>query len=100
MLVPTLRPFLSSAQLLSLLSSADGEEGRFFHQKFNALVNLIDSMPVTYEQDGKGDDAMVYLHYFSARCDWYITEKDIDGGVEQAFGRETNGSLPAMPRGM
>ena len=35
---------------------------------------------------GKGDDAIVYLHYFFGGCDWYITEKDVDGGVQQAFG--------------
>ena len=53
---------------------------------FIDLEKLIASAPVTYEQDGKGDDAIVYLHYFFGGCDWYITEKDVDGGVQQAFG--------------
>ena len=46
-------------------------------------------MPQTYEQDGKGDRAIVYLHYFYGGMDWYITEKDAnqDGeGQRQAFG--------------
>ena len=80
------RPFLSSAQFSVLVSSAFGAEGSFFRQKLANLDYLIASMPVTYEQDGKGDDAIVYLHYFSALGDWYITEKDMEGGVDQAFG--------------
>ena len=51
------------------------------------MEKLIASTPVTYEQDGKGDDAIVYLHYFFGGCKRLcITEKDIDGGVQQAFG--------------
>ena len=30
--------------------------------------------------------AVVHLHYFLGGSDWYITEKDVDGGVQQAFG--------------
>lgn len=34
-----------------------------------------------------GDQAVVYLHYFYGRCDWFITEKDVEGdGTVQAFG--------------
>ncbi len=43
-------------------------------------------MPKTYEQDGKGDDAVVYLHYFRGDMDWYITEKDMEAEQHQAFG--------------
>ena len=43
-------------------------------------------MPCTYEQDGKGDDAVAYLHYFAGRSDWYITEKDMGYVQGQAFG--------------
>ncbi len=55
-------------------------------QKVIDVEKLIASMPVTYEQDGAGDDAMVYLHYFFGGSDWYITEKDVLSGVSQAFG--------------
>lgn len=34
----------------------------------------------------KGPDAIVYLHYFIAGCDWYITEKDSEDEQRQAFG--------------
>ena len=37
-------------------------------------------------EDGKGKNAIAYLHYFIGNCDWYVTEKDIEGGVLQAFG--------------
>lgn len=43
-------------------------------------------MPKTYEQDGKGDQATAHLHYFLNGSDWYITEKDMDGGIQQAYG--------------
>ena len=36
--------------------------------------------------DGKGDDAVVYLHYFRGGMDWYITEKDMEEEQHQAFG--------------
>ena len=84
--IQTIRPFLSHSQFSVMVSACSGEEGDFFRQKFIDLEKLIASTPVTYEQDGKGDDAIVYLHYFFGGCDWYITEKDVDGGVQQAFG--------------
>jgi hypothetical protein len=84
--IPTVRPFLSSAQLSAIVSLCTGEEGEFFMQKIIDLEKLISTVPVTYEQDGEGDSAIVYLHYFHAGCDWYITEKDIEGEVQQAFG--------------
>ncbi|MGL4448509.1 MAG: hypothetical protein ACRCZA_12620 [Shewanella sp.] len=43
-------------------------------------------MAETYEQDGKGLAATAYLHYFRGGADWYITEKDSDGGTRQAYG--------------
>ena len=81
-----IRPFLSHSQFSVMVSACCGEEGDFFRQKFIDLEKLIASTPVIYEQDGKGDGAIVYLHYLFGGCDWYITEKDVDGGVQQAFG--------------
>ena len=84
--VPTIRPFLSSMQLSVMGDLSRGEEGSFFLQKFIDLQSQISTMPKTWEQDGKGDAAIAYLHYFLGGSDWYITEKDMDGGIEQAFG--------------
>ena len=85
----TLRPFLSQIQMAALTTlsrSAHCEEWQFYVAKVEALADLVTGMAQTYQQEGKGDQATVYLHYFIGGSDWYITEKDVDGGVEQAFG--------------
>lgn len=84
--VPTVRPFLSNTQLMVMSHAGRGEEGLFFLQKFIDLAQQIAAMPKTYEQGDKGDQATAHLHYFVGGCDWYITEKDVDGGVQQAYG--------------
>lgn len=79
--------FIHPMQRQVMTESALGEEGEWFKSKFVELAQTIASMPVTYEQDGKGNDAVAYLHYFHpAGWDWYITEKDMEDGVSQAFG--------------
>ena len=52
------------------------EERDFFIDKMVELDQRIKAMPVTYQQDGLGDNAIAYLHYFTAGSDFYITEKD------------------------
>lgn len=84
--VSTIRPFLSVLQLACMADGCRGEEKDYFIQKFVDLAEQINTMPKTYEQDGKGDDAVAHLHYFLGGNDWFITEKDMDGGVQQAFG--------------
>jgi hypothetical protein len=82
-----IKQFLSHSQwrnLSSLCSSS--EEAEHFISIADNQANIIESMPVTYEQDGLGDNAIIHLHYFLNGCDWYITEKDMDGGVLQAYG--------------
>lgn len=79
--------FIPALQQLVLASQIDGEEGQWFAEKLAELKQTIASMPVTYEQDGKGDDAIVHLHYFAGSANWYITEKDMSGdGTLQAYG--------------
>jgi hypothetical protein len=84
--IPNILAFVSVAQLHAMAEGCAGEERAFFKQKFIDLWALIEAMPVTYEQDGKGDEAVAYLHYFTGSSDWYITEKDMCGGVAQAYG--------------
>ena len=84
-----LRPFMARNQLSAIRSLAKGEEGDWFVARMVELAALILAMPKTYEQDGKGDQATAYLHYFHGNQDWYITERDIDQDGEgqiQAFG--------------
>lgn len=84
--MPSVIPFLSRSQLAAMADGCRGEEKEFFMQKFIGLAQQINTMPVTYEQDAMGDQAIVHLHYFLNGSDWYITEKDVDGGIQQAFG--------------
>ncbi|MDR2744703.1 MAG: DEAD/DEAH box helicase family protein [Desulfovibrio sp.] len=63
-----------------------GEKSQFFKEKMQEMQRIFDTMPRTYVQDGKGDDATAYLHYFTGGCDWYITERDKSPGQHQAFG--------------
>ena len=81
-----LRPFLSGAQLALLVQRCRGEEADYFRDVLLRLAALIRSMPQTGDQEGLGENAVVSLHYFYGKNDWYILEKDVDGGVDQAFG--------------
>ncbi len=81
-----LQAFMSHSQRQALCQGLRGEEGDFFHSTLQEMAKVVSTMPVTYQQDGMGDQAMVHLHYFSRGSDWWITEKDRDGGTAQAFG--------------
>ncbi len=84
--IAALRGFVPSAQLGVIGDMCRGEEGDFFRAKMIEYAERVQGMPKTYEQDGKGDDAVAFLHYFSGGCDWYITEKDMEAEQQQAFG--------------
>jgi len=55
----TIQKFVSNSQLQALREACRGEEGQFFEEMLASLARMIDTMPVTYQQDGKGDDALV-----------------------------------------
>ena len=85
-----LREFIPREQGLALVQILRGKEGKQeMEEPLTRLVATIQAMPKTYEQDGKGEEAVVHLHYFTGGCDWWITEKDVDTdgeGQVQAFG--------------
>jgi hypothetical protein len=89
------KPFMNALQWQVLKSyCTDHEEGEYFQQLVCDLAKRIEGMPVTYDQDGQGDEAIAFLHYFHGSSDWYITEKDVEGGIHQAFGYAVlNGDL-------
>ena len=62
--VEELRQFINPDQLATLNILFAGEERHYFFDKVCELRDLITSMPKTREQEGKGDDAVIYLHYF------------------------------------
>lgn len=84
--VQKVKPFMGNSQLQEMANGLRGEEKSYFKEKFVEMANIIDTMPKTYEQDGKGNDAVVYLHYFKGGSDWYIIEKDMEPEQIQAFG--------------
>lgn len=82
----TLQRFISPAELEVLGNACRGQERDFFKAKMVEMADIVDTMPTTYETDGQGDQAMVFLHYFTSDCDWYITERDESDEQLQAFG--------------
>jgi hypothetical protein len=84
--VKVLKKFVSPAQLNVWASGIRTEERKFFFEKMEEFVERFNTMHKTYEQDGKGDDAIVHLHYFRGGMDWYITERDMEDEQHQAFG--------------
>lgn len=78
--------FLGRAQTRAIAAGLRGEEGSFFADKLRDLIERVASMPKTYEQEGRGDDAVAHLHYFLGGFDWYITERDLEQEQHQAFG--------------
>lgn len=68
--------YIGRPQFLCLRDGCDGGERAWFIERLITLADEIRAMPVTYEQDGQGDDATVHLHYFSGGMDWFITERD------------------------
>lgn len=89
-----LEEFIPAAQLTAIRSLLKGEEGNWYKEKMRELIEIWETMPVTYEQESKGKDAIVHLHYFSGGSDWWITEKDKLPEQHQAFGKASMGGNP------
>ena len=49
-------------------------------------------VPELYDQDGKGEEAIVYLKFFVAGWTWFITEINPEDGI--AFGLTTSPQCP------
>ena len=80
------RGFLGRQQMYAMLAVLEGEEHQYMLDKIKQVSTTIETMPKTYQQDGLGDKAVVYLHYFRGGMDWHITEKDMEFEQLQAFG--------------
>lgn len=81
-----LKKFIGVRQLNAISTEMRGEEKQFFFDKMVDLESFIKKMPKTYDQDGLGDKAKAYLHYFKGNMDWHITERDMEDDQFQAFG--------------
>lgn len=84
--VKAIKNFISPAELEVLGNACRGEEREFFKAKLVEWAGIVDSMPTTYETDGMGDAAIVWLHYFTPAGDFYVTERDELEEQHQAFG--------------
>jgi len=82
-----LKGFIGRNQLAAIDAGVWGEERQFFYDKLVEMAQVVTTMPVTYQTDGQGLDAVVQLHYFVAGCDWFITERDCESEQFQAFGK-------------
>lgn len=92
-----LTAFISAQQRAVIQNCLKGDEASFFKETLEGFCRCIDSMPVTYEQDGKGEEAIAYLHYFTANSDWYIIELDMEDKITQATGYASiGGSYPEL----
>ena len=78
-----LKQFINQSQLSVMNENPNSET---FKEIKERIKTTIETMPKTYETDGQGDDAIVYLHYFNSSFDWYITERDMEDEQIQAFG--------------
>ena len=73
---PLLKSFINPSQFRVMNAACRGDEVQFFVDKMIELGERIAAMPKTYGQDGLGDKAIAYLHYFKNGFDFYVTEKD------------------------
>lgn len=85
-----LTPFMGKNQLKTCWNICRTEPAELYGTLL-ATVDRIETMPKTYEQDGQGMAATVFLHYFLGGLDIYITEKDCEPEQLQAFGYTVNG---------
>ena len=81
-----LQRFIGPSQWAAIQSVLSGEEGDYFWSLLTELARTIDTMPTTYQTEGKGDQALAILHYFHRGSDWWIIEKDVCEDQLQAFG--------------
>lgn len=89
LLVGPLAKFIPARQREAIASNLRGNERGWFADKMIELHDLIEKMPHTYQTKGQGTNAVAYLHYFGGGSfNAWITEKDVDGGTQQAYGRQ------------
>lgn len=73
-------------QQLAILKDTSNEENEYFKAILDNIVHIINNMPVTYETDELGKNAIAQLHYFTGNMDWYVVERDVNDKQLQACG--------------
>lgn len=82
--------FVPRQQALALLELMHSEDAQSYARAIENVKAVIDSMPTSGQQDGKGDQAVAYLHYFGGVQKYYVTEK---GEVDEDFGQQLSFGL-------
>ena len=67
---------MSKTQQRVLEDILRGEEREFFREKLKELGEIWSNMPNLRGQEGAGDEAIAYLHYFKGDFHIYVTERD------------------------
>jgi hypothetical protein len=91
LLMGDLKHFMPAGEISALGSALRGEEREGIADMVLRVWGIIDNMPVTYQTDGLGNEAVVSLHYFAGPVDAWIIERDVgdgtdDKGQHQALG--------------
>ena len=89
--VKTLSGFIGRQQLKAIDEGCRGEESQYFIDKLVEMAGVVSTMPMTYGQDGLGEQAVAHLHYFRGGMDWYITEKDMGAPCDHMEQRQAYG---------
>lgn len=80
--------FVPKKQAIYLIQSLsnNSESVEWAKDAISSISSIVKNMPRLYETEEQGDDAIVYLHYFSGSADFFITEKDNSPEQNRAFG--------------
>mgnify|MGYP001270381061 CR=1 FL=1 len=65
--IKTVRPFMSKQQMAVMAEGLRDIEGSSFMESFVKMAGVIEAMPKTYEQDGKGGQAVAHLRIVKLR---------------------------------
>jgi len=65
---------MSAGQKAFVRGALRREESEYFKETLARLQTTFETMPRLREQDGKGGEALMYLHYFTGNSDWWIME--------------------------
>ena len=84
------RQFVGAAQRAALYDAIGGEERAFFKAKVQEVMHLIDTMPKTYEQEGMGGAALVWL---GGAAYLFLTHQTLHGILLAVWG----GLLVSLP---
>lgn len=61
--------------------STDWTKAKINHSQTLLTKKELAALPALYSQDGKGEDAIAYVHYFTGGYDYWASEFDPEDGI-------------------